>query len=50
MFAQVATNDNLNSNDVNNILIKLYETNYFEDVKVKISLNILQIEVLENPI
>ncbi len=50
MFSQVKKNDNVNTNDINNILIKLYQTNYFEDVKVKISSNILQIIVLENPI
>ena len=43
-------NKDINENDLNILLKKLYETNFFEDVSVKIENNILIINVIENPL
>ena len=50
MFAGVSANDDLSENDLNKILKKLYDTNFFDLVSVKISNKILIISVKENPI
>ena len=36
MFADVSINDDLSENDLNGILKKLYNTNFFDLVSVKI--------------
>ena len=41
-------NKNVNENDLNILLKKLYETNFFEDVSVKIENNELIINLIEN--
>ena len=50
MFADVSINEDLSENDLNEILKKLYQTNFFDLVSVKISNQILVIRVTENPI
>jgi outer membrane protein insertion porin family len=50
IFGEVNPGDNLNSNDLNNILKNLYETNFFENVELKIENSILKIKIKENPI
>ena len=50
MFAGVSLNDDLSENDLNIILKKLYNTNFFDLVSVKISNKGLFIKVKENPI
>ena len=50
MFAEVSINDDLNEKDLNEILKKLYDTNFFDLVSVKISDRTLSIIVKENPI
>ena len=50
MFSSVSINDDVDDDKVNNILKKLYETGFFENVNIKISNNILNIYVNENPI
>ena len=50
MFADVSIGDDLLENDLNRILKKLYNTNFFEKVSVKLSNKILIIKVTENPI
>jgi len=50
MFAGVSANDQLTETDLNKILKKLYNTNFFDLVTVKISDKILFIKVKENPI
>ena len=50
MFANVSLNDDLSENDLNIILKKLYDTNFFELVSVKITNKKLFIKVKENPI
>ena len=50
MFTGVSINDDLSENDLNQILKNLYDSNFFENVSVKIENNILTINVKENPI
>ena len=50
MFAEVSANDQVTETDLNKILKKLYNTNFFDLVTVKISDKILFIKVRENPI
>ena len=50
MFADVSINDDLSENDLNQILKKLYKTNFFDLVSIKILNKILFINVKENPI
>lgn len=50
MFSSVSVSDNVTTDSINDILKKLYETNYFEDVSVSINDDKLTITVQENPI
>ena len=50
MFADVSIKDELSEKDLNEILKKLYNTNFFDLVTVKIIDEILTIKVKENPI
>ena len=50
MFSEVSINENLDPSLLNKTLKNLYETNFFENVTVKIVNNILEIIVKENPI
>ncbi|WP_440936851.1 outer membrane protein assembly factor BamA, partial [Candidatus Pelagibacter sp.] len=50
MFSDVSIGDELSENDLNRILKKLYNTNFFETVSIKLSNEILIIKVTENPI
>ena len=50
IFAEVSINDNLNSEDLNLILKKLYKTNFFEDVQLFFEDSLLRIKVNENPV
>ncbi len=50
MFAEVSINEDLFESDLNKILKKLYATNFFDLVSVKIKNKILIINVKENPI
>ena len=50
MFSGVSVNDDLSQNDLNEILKKLYKTNFFDLVSVEISNKTLIIKVKENPI
>ena len=43
-------NKNINNNDLNDLLKKLYETNFFENVSIKLDDNILVIRLIENPL
>ena len=45
MFSGVSINDDLLENDLNQILKKLYNTNFFETVSVRLSNDILIIKV-----
>ncbi len=50
MFSNINVGDDINKNDLNNILKNIYDTNFFEDVKVSLENNILFIIVKENPL
>ncbi len=50
IFGEININEDLNKNKLNLILKNLYKTNFFEDVKINISNNTLNIFVAENPI
>ena len=50
MFSGVFIQDDLSESDLNGILKKLYNTNFFDLVSVKIKNKVLIIEVKENPI
>ena len=50
MFSDTKINQDLSENDLNIILKKLYDTNFFELVSVELKNNILNISVKENPI
>ena len=50
MFSEISKNQIIKDTDLNSILLNLYETNFFKDVKIKFTDHILQINVIENPI
>ena len=50
MFSGASIQDDLSESDLNGILKKLYNTNFFDLVSVKIKDKVLIIEVKENPI
>jgi outer membrane protein insertion porin family len=50
IFSGAKLNDNLNANDLNKILKKLYETNFFENVNLTLDNSVLRIRVVENAI
>ena len=49
IYGQIEKDDNYNESDLNKILNNLYETEFFEDVKVSITNNELKILVKEYP-
>ena len=49
-FSSIRINDDINENIINTSLKSLYESNFFKNVNIKFSQNILTIEVDENPI
>ena len=50
LFSKTNIKDDLNSNDINEILKSLYDSNFFQDVSVQFKSKILTILVDENPI
>ena len=50
IFGGVSLGDDLNKNDLNNILKKLYDTNFFKNVDISLNQSVLSISVEENPI
>ncbi|MDB4157315.1 outer membrane protein assembly factor BamA [Candidatus Pelagibacter sp.] len=50
MFGNIDLNKNYESADLNLILKNLYETKFFKDIKINLSNNILNINIIENPI
>ena len=50
MFSSISLNDDLDDRDLNNILKNLYDTDFFENVSVKLKDNLLEISVVENPL
>ena len=47
-YGKIEIGSNYTSDDLNNILKNLYETNFFKDISLKINENTLVIDVLEN--
>ena len=50
LFSDIQLKDDLSENDFNDVLKKLYKTNFFKTVDLKIENKILTIKVEENPI
>ena len=50
IFSEVKLDSDLNLNDLNDVIKKIYSTNFFNNVKVNLIDNILIIDVEENPI
>ncbi len=50
LFGDIKKGENYTDQKLNSILKNLYETNFFENVKLNLNNNILQIIVIENPI
>ncbi len=50
LFSELNINDKIDNNNINDALKKLYETNYFKDVKIIINNDLLEISVIENPL
>ncbi len=50
MFSELELGANINQNDLNQSIKNLYKTNYFKNIKMNFINNILEIEVIENPI
>ena len=50
LFSEIALDENLNNDDLNNIVKKLYNTSFFKDVSVSLINTNLKITVVENPI
>ena len=50
MFSATSINENLDQNDLNDLLKRLYDTNFFDNVSIILSDNILKIKVKESPI
>ncbi len=50
MFADIEIDQDLNNENINNIIKKLYDTNFFKDISISLINNDLIIKVDENPI
>jgi len=50
LFTGYKINDSINDNDLNEIIKKLYDTNFFEDLSITFEKNILSISLKENPL
>ena len=50
IFSKIKKGEDITDNDLNDALKRLYETNFFEDVKLAIENKILTIKVKEYPV
>ena len=50
MFSDITVGDKIENIDTNNILKKLYDTNFFSNISINLNENILNINVSEYPI
>ena len=50
LFSGVKIDQNINQSDLNNIIKKLYETSFFENISINFENNILFFKVKENPL
>ena len=50
MFSDITVGDKIENIDINNVLKKLYDTNFFSNISISLNENILNINVSEYPI
>ena len=50
LFSEISINDDLNENELNLILKRLFETDFFKNINLSFNNNLLLINVEENPI
>ncbi len=50
MFSKIKIGDDIDNNNINDLLKRLYDTNFFENVSIKFNSNLLSIIVEESPI
>ena len=50
MFSDITVGDKIENIDINNILKKLYDTNFFSNISINLNENVLKINVSEYPI
>ena len=50
IFGEINLEDDFNSEKLNKILKNLYNTNFFDDIKIDLKNNTLNVLVVENPI
>ena len=50
LFSGTKVNENIDTNNLNNIIKKLYETNFFKDISLSFEKNVLTINVVESPL
>ena len=50
IYGNIKINEIIDEAEINNILKRLYETNFFEDVKIKLENNTLRLELKEYPV
>ena len=50
IYGDIVKNKDYSENDVNKILRNLYSTNFFQEIKIDLSNNILKINLIEFPI
>ncbi len=50
MFSGLKVGQDITNDDLNNSIKNLYKTNYFKDIKIKINQDVLNINIVENPI
>ena len=50
IFSEININKDLSTNQLNDVVKKLYSTNFFSNVEINVKKNILYISVVENPV
>ena len=50
LFSELKVNDNIDAENLNTALKKLFDTDYFKDIKISINQGYLEINVKENPL
>ena len=50
IFSEIKINSDLSANQLNDVIKKLYSTNFFSNIEAKVTENILYISVIENPV
>ena len=50
VFGEIKLSQDYTTNDLNNILKNLYETNFFKDINISLNNGLMTLKILENPI